>query len=98
MGTEIPPFSILSIVVRRWRNRITSIKNESDQWVHDPYDVKRIMVNYFATLFMDDGVHGEYNIPSGVCTEFSNADWDKLNRPYSKCDIDVVVKLKTWPR
>lgn len=85
-------FFQLCTVVRRWRSKITSIKNSNDEWIFNKDEVQREVVNYFAELFTDDGSHGVYDIPTGVSTEFSNADWDSLNRPYSKCDIDYVVK------
>lgn len=47
------------------------------------------MVNYFANLYADDP---EPKIPIGVCTELSATALNSLSRPFSKCDIDYVIK------
>ena len=91
-GDRNTTFFHLSTIVRRWRTTITAIKNDADHWVYDKKEIQHVMVDYFSKLFMDEGTPTEYAIPSGVCTELSSTDWDNLNRPYSKCDIDFVVK------
>ncbi|XP_021718083.1 uncharacterized protein LOC110685852 [Chenopodium quinoa] len=91
-GDRNTTFFHLSTVVKRWRNKIVAVKDENNQWIHDKEEVKNLIVNYFRNLFTDDGVHGEYNIPTGMCSPFSSSDLDKLSRPYSKCDIDYVIQ------
>lgn len=67
-GDRNTTFFQLSTVIRRWRNKITAIKDNANQWVHDATRVKEIVVKYFADLFTDDGVTEEVEIPTGICT------------------------------
>ena len=90
-GDRNTTFFHLNTVIRRWQNRITAIKNHEDQWVHNKNEVQQIIVSYFQTLFADDGVDRVFDIPTGVCTILSNEDWSRLNRPFSKCDIDLAI-------
>lgn len=91
-GDRNTTFFHLSTVIRRWKNKIVAIKDSNDQWVHDAAQVQQLVVDYFANLFKDDGQEGEHDIPTGVFTEFSNQDWDNLNRPYTNTNIDFVVQ------
>ncbi|XP_021726206.1 uncharacterized protein LOC110693390 [Chenopodium quinoa] len=91
-GDRNTTFFHLSMVVRRWRNNIVAIKDTDGQWLFDQSQVKYQVVSYCAQLYTDDGDEGTYNIPSGVCTAFSNSQWESLNRPYTNCDIEFVVK------
>lgn len=91
-GDRNTTFFHLSTVVRRWRNRISAIKNSEGEWVYDKDQVKAIVVAYFAKLFTDDNEEVEYNIPTGVSPHLSNEDWNILNRRYTKSDIDCVIK------
>lgn len=68
-----------------------ALKDNENQWVQDRDMVKKLIVDYFSHLITDEGDEGNYDIPSGVCTELSNEDWSKLSRPYIKCDIDEVI-------
>lgn len=81
----------LSTIIRRWKNKIVALKNDDLQWVYDKQQVMNIVVDYFSKLFMDDGVEGEYHIPMGVCTELSTEDWEQVNRPFTRSDIDLVI-------
>ncbi|KAL2899374.1 hypothetical protein RDABS01_024456 [Bienertia sinuspersici] len=91
-GDRNTTFFQLSTIVRRWRNKIVALKDVDNNWIHDSTEVKNLVVKYFADLFEDDGSHIEYDIPTGICTEFSNEDWTKLTRPYTRSDIDYIVK------
>lgn len=52
--------------------------DSNNHWVHDKDAVQKIMVDNFTHLFTDDGISADYNIPSGICAEFSNDDWAYL--------------------
>ena len=47
----------LSTIVRRSKNRITSIQNAHGEWVHDTVEVKRIFVDYFHKLYQFEQVY-----------------------------------------
>ena len=47
----------LSTIVRRSKNRITSIQNAHMEWVHDTGEVKRISVEYFHKLYQSEQVY-----------------------------------------
>ncbi|XP_074315711.1 uncharacterized protein LOC141651919 [Silene latifolia] len=44
----------VSTLIRRWRNRITSLKNDEGLWLNDPHEVKKLVVDYFKQLYTDD--------------------------------------------
>lgn len=90
-GDRNTTFFHLSTVIRRWKNRVTAIKNNENQWVDDKLQIQSIMVQFFENLYKDDGMEYEEELPMGVCTEFSQEDWDKLARPFTKSEIDLVV-------
>lgn len=90
-GDRNTSFFHLRTIVRRWKNRITSLKNNEDKWVHDPQEVKNLLVGYFVELFTDDDTLGDNNLPMGVCTELSSEDWNSLTRPFTKADVDMAI-------
>ncbi|XP_074284243.1 uncharacterized protein LOC141608798 [Silene latifolia] len=53
-GDRNTSFFHVSTLVRRWRNRIVSLKNEQGLWVDDPNEVKKMIVDYFKNLYTDD--------------------------------------------
>lgn len=69
-----------------------TIKGEDGEWVHNKERVKGIIVAYFSNLFMDDGVDGLYNVPIDVFPELPNRDWQTLSRPFTRLEIEDVVK------
>ncbi|XP_021846248.2 uncharacterized protein [Spinacia oleracea] len=61
-------------------------------WIHEKEDVKNCIVNYFKTVFTEEGVDEPYNIPQDVFLELNQRDWNYLSIPFTKLDIDAVVK------
>ena len=90
-GDRNTTFFQLSTIVRRWKNKVTALKDAQDQWIHDKHEVKLLLVDYFKTLFTEEEVDGPMAIPSGVCSELSNEDWANLTRPFTQSDIDQAV-------
>lgn len=84
----------LSTIARHWRNKISAIKESSSGiWLHENEEIKNHFVNYFNTLFINDGSVEHVDLPVDIFPEFTNADWLHLSQPYTKCEIEVVVKI-----
>lgn len=54
--------------------------------------VKQMMVNYFTTLFTEEGNEEIFAVPQDLFLELLQCDWDFLSLPFTKMDIDVVNK------
>ena len=52
----------MSTLMRRSKNRISSILNENGEWVHSTEDVKGIFVNYFKKLYKKEQVCSSLNL------------------------------------
>lgn len=91
-GDRKTTFFHLSTIVRRWRNKISAIKGDDGEWIHDKEAVKAHFVDYFIKLFTEEGNGDLHNIPQDVFPELSQRDWNYLSLPYSKTDIDGVIK------
>lgn len=64
-------FFQMSIVIQRWKNKITAIKGDDNNLIFDKERVKDRVVYYFASLFTNDGEPSNYDIPSGVSPQLS---------------------------
>ncbi|XP_074314431.1 uncharacterized protein LOC141649645 [Silene latifolia] len=82
----------LLTLVRRWRNKISTLKDDSGQWQDDPSKVKQIVVEYYKALYTDEHNPGFNNaIPWDIFQDFNNEDWEWLTRPYSIAEIERVI-------
>lgn len=54
--------------------------------------VKGTIVNYFTNLFKDDEIMEDVELPVDIFPEFTNGVWISLTRPFTKCEIEMVVK------
>ncbi|XP_074293045.1 uncharacterized protein LOC141619941 [Silene latifolia] len=52
-GDKNTSYFHVSTLVRRWRNRITSLRNGNGDWVDEPADVKKIVVDYYKWLYTE---------------------------------------------
>ena len=50
-------FFHLTTIVRRSRNRISSIQNAHEEWIHDVGEVKRIFVDFYHKLYQSEQVY-----------------------------------------
>ena len=57
-GEQNTSYFHLSTIVRRSKNRITSIQNAHGEWVCDTGEVKRIFMDYFHKLYQFEQVYG----------------------------------------
>ncbi|XP_074298539.1 uncharacterized protein LOC141629436 [Silene latifolia] len=82
----------VTTLVRRWRNKISTLKDDSEQCQDDPSRVKQIVVEYYKTLYTDEHNSGFNNaIPWDIFQDFNNEDWEWLTRPYSITEIERVI-------
>lgn len=94
-GDRNTTFFHLSTIARRWRNKINAIKNNAGVWVTDKNEVKASIVSFFSSLFTEEHIEdndGNNDLPRDIFPEFSLPDWEALMRPYSRTEIETVVK------
>lgn len=82
----------LSIITRRWRNRIVAIKNEENHWLYDPQQIKSHIVQYFDHVYTDEPSPDGHDLPRKLFPLFPEYEWKKLTRQYSCNEIYYVVK------
>lgn len=46
-GDKNTTFFQLSTIIRRWKNKITAIKDEQGNWVQSKNEVQKVCVDYF---------------------------------------------------
>lgn len=91
-GDRNTTFFQLSTIIRRWKNKITAIKDDNGEWLCDPQAVQGHIVNYFSKLFAEENPdHLSFDIPSDVFPELSRRDWDAINRPFNHVEIDMGI-------
>lgn len=76
-----------TIVVRRSRNKITSLRNSDGNWIEVHEDLKKIVNGFFQPLFVDNS-HCDVNLAYQNC--FSTIEQDLLaatHAPFDKEDI-----------
>lgn len=78
-GDRNTTFFHLSTIARRWKNKITAIKNEIGDWLYEKELVKNHIVNYFTDLFTEAGDCNLQVVPQDVFPELSLRDWRQIN-------------------
>ncbi|XP_056688793.1 uncharacterized protein [Spinacia oleracea] len=91
-GDRNTTFFHLSTIVRRWRNKIAAIKGNKGDWVFDSQSVKDIIVGYFTDLFTEEGEPESFDVPYDVFPEIPQREWESLEKPYTRMEIEFVVK------
>lgn len=76
-GDRNTSFFHMSTIRRRWRNTITTIKDDSGHWVHDKSQVKHLFVNFFTKLFTEEGESDLKAVPQDIFPEFPQHDWER---------------------
>ncbi|XP_074314900.1 uncharacterized protein LOC141651074 [Silene latifolia] len=62
----------VSTLIRRWRNRINSLKNDEGIWVENREDVKQLVIDYYKKLYTDHTQTTEdIDIPYDLFQEFN---------------------------
>ncbi|XP_074318276.1 uncharacterized protein LOC141655076 [Silene latifolia] len=82
----------ISTLVRRWKNKINSLRNNEGNWTDDPEEIKSIIVQFYKTLFTEEQQEPvEDRLPWDLFQPFNKKDWDWLSRPYTMAEIESVV-------
>ncbi|KAF7808415.1 reverse transcriptase [Senna tora] len=64
LGDGNSKFFLTSVISRRRQNRILGLKNNVGEWIHDPVEIKSLIVSYFVDCFSPSQV---FYIPSHIC-------------------------------
>lgn len=92
-GDKNTTFFHLSTIARRWRNKISAIRECVDgEWIHDKVVVQEHFVKFFQQLFTHYEEAIQADLPSDFFQEFTSRDWDFSSCPFSKCEIEKVIK------
>ncbi|XP_021766581.1 uncharacterized protein LOC110731038 [Chenopodium quinoa] len=84
-GDRNTTFFHLSTIARRWRNKISAIKEEPESdWIHDKNRVQEVIVKYFQDLFLAEGELEQGSLPTDIFPEFTSRDWNNLLRPFTQ--------------
>lgn len=65
-GDRNTTFFHLSTIIRRWKNKITSIKNNEGVWLQNKEDIKNHIVDYFTSLFQADEEPDSFDVPTDI--------------------------------
>lgn len=92
-GDRNTRFFLLSTVIRRHRNRIDMLQDDSGQWILDPNIVKKMVMSYWSNLFQEEG-NGECRnvLPRDFFPIIKSDDYEKMTRPLSECEVWLAVK------
>lgn len=89
----------LSTIVRRSKNRITSIQNAHGEWVHDTGEVKRIFVEYFHKLYQSEQIYCPLSLDWNFdwCASLAEEEALALTQPPSDAEIwDALKSMKPF--
>ncbi|XP_074298293.1 uncharacterized protein LOC141629143 [Silene latifolia] len=76
-GDHNTSFFHVNTLIRRWRNRITTLKNADGVLTDDQLEIKGIVLEYFKSLYTDKGLASEEDeLPWGLFQDFNNNDWN----------------------
>ncbi|XP_021775573.1 uncharacterized protein LOC110739421 [Chenopodium quinoa] len=86
-GDRNTTFFQLSTIARRWRNKISAIREAPNgEWITGKTEVQANIVSYFQKLFECDNTPFNENLPRDIFPEFTTAAWHNLTRPFLKCE------------
>ncbi|XP_074297469.1 uncharacterized protein LOC141628195 [Silene latifolia] len=79
----------VSTLVRRWRNRINSLKNSDRNWVENKSDLKNLVIDFYKYLYFQEGAYVvNADIPYDRFPELAPDDFNWLTRPYTAVEIE----------
>ena len=89
----------MSTLVRRSRNRISSILNDNGEWVHNIDEVKEIFGNYFKKLYQTEQICTPLNSvwDNGWCATLSKEEANSIAHCLSEKEIrDALKSMKPF--
>lgn len=73
---------------------IVGILDESSIWVSEEQDISRVAVNYFSNLLQTSNSDKETigRTLDGMCSKIPKANRREMDRPFTKAEIEFVIK------
>lgn len=77
-------------VMRNRRMRVTRLKNDRDEWIEDPTELRKLVTRFYRELYQDSDVDPPVNM-NLTYPELTIAEKDMLNRPINENEIYSTV-------
>lgn len=90
-GDKNTSFFHLSTIVRRWRNRVSSIRDDDGEWLTDKEAVKNHIVHFFESLFTAESDECSHDLPKNLFPMFREYDWKQMNRAFTADEVRSVI-------
>ena len=83
----------LATIIRRRRNRVEALQDESGCWVTDDVQVKSMVLSYWQRLFQEEQ-HAPSNgsVLRDYFPDIPASDREKLERSFSSCEVYAALK------
>ena len=92
-GDRNTSFFHTSTVIRRRRNRIECLKNDTDTWVSDGQELEQIVVDYFQRLYsLDDVELNNEKLPQKGFVDLQSDHHRDLSKPFSAWEVEQAVR------
>ena len=83
----------LSTIIRRKRNRVDALLDESGNWVTNADQVKSMILTFWKQLFQEEHCSASVEpLPRDYFPDISDIDREKLARPFSHCEVYAALK------
>jgi len=83
----------VSTIIRRRINRIETLQHNDGHWVTEPNEIKRLVTEYFASLFTESLAQPCNDLPTRRFPRLREDQLADLTQPYS--DRDVFLALQS---
>ncbi|KAI9115188.1 hypothetical protein K1719_013507 [Acacia pycnantha] len=90
-GDRNSKFFHLTALVRRRRNSILSIKDETGAWTRDKGQINDMFTNYFTNIFSPSGVRHQATALDSVEVRIDEASNELLLRPITHEEVRLAV-------
>ena len=67
------------------------MRHDDGHWVTDADEIKRMVVEFFATLFTDDMSHSHFELPSGLFPQLASEKLDLLAKSYDAEEVFLAL-------
>ncbi|CAL1365946.1 unnamed protein product [Linum trigynum] len=76
---------------RKRRNKILALRNANGDWIDDQESLLNMVLNFYTTLYTEDGDQYEDLMPKNVFPRLQQEDSMALHRPYHISDIHKAI-------
>ncbi|XP_048493197.1 uncharacterized protein LOC125493731 [Beta vulgaris subsp. vulgaris] len=92
-GNRNTKFFHLSTIIRRRRNRIDSLMDENETWVHEADGVRKLVMDYWSTLFQEEESEAQGSaLLWRYFPDIPTVEREKISRPFASCEILAALK------